>query len=621
MTYTCSVCGGTKTESIPANGHDYGEWTTTEEPTCTEGSKERICSVCNDKETSAVDALGHSWDEGEITAEPTCTEEGEKTFVCTVCQEDKVEAVPANGHAYGEWDTTKEPTCTETGSKERVCSVCEYKDVEEIDALGHDFGDWTETKAPTCTDKGIETRTCKHDATHTETRDVDALGHDMHDVADTSIEATCTESGKEADRKCSRCDHEETGAVIPEKGHTEGAATRANEVAATCEAEGTYDEVVNCTVCDEELSHVTTTIDAHGHTWDTGKVTTEATITAEGVKTFTCNVCGDTKTVSVPALKSANIPSGKTLTYSGEAQRGVDSGEGYTLTGTLTATQSGTYNAKAALNAGYAWSDGTTDAKPISWVINKATISNASVSGISDKTYTGNALTQSPTVKFGGKTLKNGTDYTCTYKNNVNAGTATITFTGKGAYEGSLSKTFKINAKAVTPSVTLSASAYTYNGGVKKPGVTVKIGSTKLAASGYTVTYAAGRKNVGKYNVTVKLKGNYSGSKTVSFKINPKGSSVSKLAAVKKGFNVTWARQKTKMSTSVITGYQIQYSTNKKFSSGNKTITVKGYNSATKAIRKLASKKTYYVRIRTYKTVSKVNYYSGWSAAKAVKTK
>ena len=75
------------------------------------------------------------------------------------------------------------------------------------------------------------------------------------------------------------------------------------------------------------------------------------------------------------------------------------------------------------------------------------------------------------------------------------------------------------------------------------------------------------------------------------------------------------------MSNSRINGYQIQYSTDSKFKKGNKTITVKGYNKTSKKISKLKAKKKYYVRIRTYKTVYKKNYYSGWSKAKAVKTK
>ena len=182
----------------------------------------------------------------------------------------------------------------------------------------------------------------------------------------------------------------------------------------------------------------------------------------------------------------------------------------------------------------------------------------------------------------------------------------------------------KVNAyppKAITPTVTLSAKAYTYNGKVKKPTVTVKDGSTKLAASQYDVTYASGRKNVGTYKVTVKMKGNYSGSKTVSFKINPKGTTLSKVTKAKKAATVKWKKQAAKMSTSRITGYQIQLATDSKFTKGKKTVNVKGYKKVSRKVTKLKGGKTYYVKIRTYKTIKGKKYYSKWSKVKTVKTK
>ncbi len=127
--------------------------------------------------------------------------------------------------------------------------------------------------------------------------------------------------------------------------------------------------------------------------------------------------------------------------------------------------------------------------------------------------------------------------------------------------------------------------------------------------------------NVGKASVTVKLKGNYTGSKTVAFKITPKNTTISSLAAASKAFTVKWKKQAEKMSKSYITGYQIQYATDKEFTKNKKTLTVKGYSITGKKITGLKSNTTYYVRIRTYKTVSDTNYYSSWSGAKTVKTK
>lgn len=95
----------------------------------------------------------------------------------------------------------------------------------------------------------------------------------------------------------------------------------------------------------------------------------------------------------------------------------------------------------------------------ISWLISneskgkhalsKTSIDKASVTGITEKTWTGNPLTQTLTIKVSGKLLKSGTDYMVSYKNNINVGKATVTITGKGAYTGMVTKTFKIKPKAV----------------------------------------------------------------------------------------------------------------------------------------------------------------------------
>ncbi len=115
--------------------------------------------------------------------------------------------------------------------------------------------------------------------------------------------------------------------------------------------------------------------------------------------------------------------------------------------------------------------------------------------------------------------LKAGTDYKTTFTNNVNAGKATVRIQGLGNYSDVFTRTFAIKAKAATPKVTLSTSKYTYDGKAKKPGVTVKVGSTTLKSGrDYTVSYSNNVK-VGTGKVKVTLKGNYTGSATKSFTI------------------------------------------------------------------------------------------------------
>ena len=156
---------------------------------------------------------------------------------------------------------------------------------------------------------------------------------------------------------------------------------------------------------------------------------------------------------------------------------------------------------------------------------------------------------------------------------------------------------------------------------MQRPGVTVKDSKGKALKNGtdYKISYPKGMKNVGKYTVKVTLKGNYSGSKSMTYNINPKGTGVSKVKAAKKSFKVTWKKQATQ-----ITGYQVQYSTSSKFKSA-KTVTISKNKTTSKSVGKLSAKKKYYVRVRTYKTVKvngkNVKLYSGWSKAKSVTTK
>ncbi len=174
---------------------------------------------------------------------------------------------------------------------------------------------------------------------------------------------------------------------------------------------------------------------------------------------------------------------------------------------------------------------------------------------------------------------------------------------------------------AKASNIKLSKTAYTYNGKVQRPGVTVKNSKGKALKNGtdYKISYPKGMKNVGKYTVKVTLKGNYSGSKSMTYNINPKGTGVSKVKAAKKGFKVTWKKQRTQT-----TGYQVQYSTSSKFKKA-KTVTVSKNKTTSKSVGKLSAKKKYYVRVRTYKTVKiggkSVKLYSGWSKAKSVTTK
>ena len=182
-------------------------------------------------------------------------------------------------------------------------------------------------------------------------------------------------------------------------------------------------------------------------------------------------------------------------------------------------------------------------------------------------------------------------------------------------------KTLSTTVIPKASSIKLKATSLTYNGKVRTPKVIVKdrTGKTLVKNTDYTVSYAKGRKYVGKYAVKITFKGKYSGTKTLYFTIKPKATSISSLKAGSKKFTVKWKKQATQT-----TGYQVQYSASSKFSKA-KTVTVGKNTTVSKKISKLSGKKKYYVRVRTYKKVKingkSIRIYSGWSKAKTVTTK
>ena len=165
-------------------------------------------------------------------------------------------------------------------------------------------------------------------------------------------------------------------------------------------------------------------------------------------------------------------------------------------------------------------------------------------------------------------------------------------------------------------SISLSKNSYVYNGKDKKPIVTVKdTKGKKISSKNYSLKYSSNKK-VGTAKVKITFKNDYTGYFIKTFKINPKGTSLTSVSKKKKSFTAKWKKQKTQTS-----GYQLQYATDSGFTKNKKTLTIKGVDKSSKTVSSLKSKKKYYVRIRTYKTVNNKKYYSAWSAYKAVTTK
>ena len=235
---------------------------------------------------------------------------------------------------------------------------------------------------------------------------------------------------------------------------------------------------------------------------------------------------------------------------------------------------------------------------------------------------------ENKTVTYDGKAhsiiatgLPQGVKVTYNLNNKINAGKYEIiaTFTGDGTNYNVISSKkaiLQINAKDISSTVVSGISNQTYTGKELKQSIVVKDKDIILKeGTDYDVSYKDNKK-VGTATVEIKGKGNYTGKISKTFKINPKGTSLSKLKKGKKQFKATWKKQKTQT-----TGYQIEYSTNKKFKSGNKKVTIKKNKTTSTTVKKLKKNKKYYVRIRTYKNVKGTKYYSGWSKVKNVKVK
>lgn len=542
---SCSRCTrkNTRPSGEYATGHTSGEWVIEEEPTCQEyGKKSRYCTVCGGRlETSIIYAIPCDYGDWEITTKPTCTEDGEKQRICKNCGKIDKAVVKATGHSYSDWEYSEpdiEKRCEADSYRTKTCSGCGDVIKEELTAHGHQFSDWysnkqfenqeeecelerecrvckkTERKTfshewvetifdePTCEENGFGTKFCRM-CYKKESFDIPAYGHDYIKAID-SQEATCTESGY-YHVVCSRC-HSESAELIPALGHDFTELTIVKKPTCTSGGNGIH-ECKRCGMVEEvellEADHTPVT-----------ERNIQPTCTKDGLKGKKhCSVCNEV------------IDEGKVIPKLGH------SFGNWKLEKQPTTAQTG-LRSRECTRCSYLEIE----------VIPKIRydISSAAITLSHTKyTYTGKAKKPAITVIFSGKKLKANTDYTVKYSNNIAAGQAKVTITGKGGYKGTVVKYFKIlpakqKIKAVTP----------------------------LANS----------------------------------------------------FAVTWTKD------SGVTGYQVMYSTKSDFSDG-KSVYVTKNTSGKKTVTGLKAKKTYYVKVRSYKKVSNSKYYGSWSDTRKVKTK
>ncbi|MBQ1521607.1 MAG: hypothetical protein IIZ74_02495, partial [Erysipelotrichaceae bacterium] len=288
--------------------YDVPVWTWNEDGTATA----TFTSINSD----GVKALDADVTETIITP-AACGKAGEKKLTATVTVDfdtvdgkteytaETTQTIPASEHDWSEWKVTKAPTCTEAGTEERECSVCGEKETRTVDALGHQPAEAVKENevAATCTTEGsydevVYCSVCGTELSR-EHKTVAATGHTWGEWKETKA-PTCTEAGAE-ERECSVCGEKETR-TVDALGHKPADPVKENEVAATCTKEGSYDEVVYCSVCGTELSREHKTVSALGHTWSEWKQTKAPTCTEAGTEERKCSVCGEKETRTIEAL-------------------------------------------------------------------------------------------------------------------------------------------------------------------------------------------------------------------------------------------------------------------------------------------------------------------------------
>ena len=286
--FTCSICGDEKTEKVSATGHQHTEIRNKKEATCKETgySGDTWCKDCGKKILSGqtiAKTENHSWDAGKVTTKATCTEEGEKTFTCSICGDEKTEKVSATGHQHTEIRNKKEATCKEEGySGDTWCKDCGKKILSGQAIAKTEDHSWNQgeiTKEPTCKEEGEKTFTCSI-CGNTKTEKVSTTDHQHMEIRNQK-NPTCKEAGYSGDTYCADC----------------GVKIFSGQTIAKTE----------------------------DHSWNQGEITKEPTCKEEGEKTFTCSICGNTKTEKVSTtdhqhmeIRNQKNPTCKEAGYSGD---------------------------------------------------------------------------------------------------------------------------------------------------------------------------------------------------------------------------------------------------------------------------------------------------------------
>ena len=567
LTINCQICGGD--EHIL----DAELATVTDEPSCTAAGKttKTLTAQFDGKTYTDVDeieipALNHDY--VPVVTPPTCTEQGYTTYTCSRCDDSYVaNYTDALNHTAGETVIENEvpATCTADGSYDEVvyCTTCNEelsRETKTVEKLGHDLGEWTVT-AP-------------------------------------AVPVTCMTDGKAAIETCycSRCDYYETrgGETISAPGHKNGEPVKENEVPATCTADGSYDEVVYCTVCTQEISRDTKTVGKLGHDLGEWTVTTPAvpaTCMTDGkaaIETCYCSRCDYYENRGGDPIAALNH------NYKAVVVAPTCTAKGYTKHTCTRCNDSYTDSETAAL--GHKWNSGV--------------------------------VTVDPTTTSEGKKK-----FTCTLCNAVRYETipklkvSEVTPNEKEADSAKVNKTIKKPTQIHTISLNKKKQFYIYFNAVKGA-QNYRIMYRKVGDKGWKKSWTKGKteftiKNLkanglyefkfAAYRKNAKGKWERGGYSTTSYRYYYKAV-ITKTKVARNTVTVNWKRNKN------ANYYTVEYATNREMKNSKK-VNISPNSKTSYKIKGLKKGKKYFIRIRAVKKTGGKSYIGEFSTRKAVTIK
>lgn len=570
-----------------------------------------------------INKCSHTFDEGKIEENSSCEEAGTKIYTCMECGATKKETVEPEGHKFSDWNITEAATCTEEGIKSRTCLACGKIETEVISNSGHHY--IVEGVKPTCTSNAINVYTCGNCGdSYTET--VKATGHKYEDTIikpsaeesgytlhECSVcgysyksdytdptghqyslieteEAKCTVDGYNK-YKCNDCNNAYT-VVIPAVGHSyEEKITKP-----TCTEKGYT--LHTCAECGENYKDAY--VNEAGHDY-TSEITYEATCTSDGLITYICKDCTEKKTAILPAT-----------------------GHIYETTEVTPTCETDGYALHKCKICGLSYKDTYVDKLEHSYEEIETKQPTCLATGTKEYKceYCEDSYSQVLSKLEHNYVSEEQRQADC-----ISDGLIQYTCVGCGdSYSVTeLSHGHKYTETIVEP--TLNDEGYTvytctecsnsykdnYVEALEKP--TSNPTDKPSGDSGETTGNSSSENpKDAQSEETSKSDDKNSIKNSDAKKIKSPKTKIKSLKKLKKSIKVSWKKVKG------VKGYQIQYSTSKKFKKAKK-ITIKKAKKTSKIIKKLKTKKRYYVRIRTYKIVKGKKYYSDWSKKKSQKTK